>query len=597
MSANDDYLLGSDVLGAFVPSRAATVVAPAPTRAARQAAVTAPAPTVATRTAQMAAVPTTTSSFRTAQMAAVPTTAPSFRTADRAVSRERERDRAFRAADIMAKRALGIAAAKAAGKPAKTPASKSHIMQAIDASNRLAAVGNKLAGKKAKKGRKSVAKLGARLARLGQRMSKKATTIVVGIGERLLQSAVVGAVKNFQLQAAATVDPEKLAAFQRRVAVIAAVATAGENASKIDDLSAKLGDANAVLVRDGAAIITRVEDLVTSFESVPDGVWYPNAPVEDWMSTAESISADAGAWLSQANAALGTTATIAPEGAAGGASGGGGGGADAGGGGGGGGEDPFAEEGGGEEGGGGEGEEGLEEPEGGPQEIPEEEYEGGEREQGYEQPVEYATEDYSQAVDEYQPASDEYAMSETEEPAEASSEEQAEETAEEVSGAALPFTLKSELPNVSDEKWTRFAVAMRTAHVGAVSPSNELGMFAMKPRRLVDLDLAINLECMRAANGRQIWICDFVPPLTAKMFLTDPSLQYRTFVKSMKNYVDGLRSGSIPKPEGETASGTTLSGILAVLHRAGPKGLKKWNDPDSRFEETQALFEKVNGIF
>jgi hypothetical protein len=79
------------------------------------------------------------------------------------------------------------------------------------------------------------------------------------------------------------------------------------------------------------------------------------------------------------------------------------------------------------------------------------------------------------------------------------------------------------------------------------------------------------------------------------MFLTDPNLQYVTFVKSMKNYVDGLRSGTITKPDGGKPAGATLSGVLAILHRAGPQGLKNWNI--DRFQQTEELYERVNNIF
>ena len=47
--------------------------------------------------------------------------------------------------------------------------------------------------------------------------------------------------------------------------------------------------------------------------------------------------------------------------------------------------------------------------------------------------------------------------------------------------------IKSEVNGVSDEQWTEFVKAMRTAQTGAVSASNQLGAFEMRPRRLEDL--------------------------------------------------------------------------------------------------------------
>ena len=160
--------------------------------------------------------------------------------------------------------------------------------------------------------------------------------------------------------------------------------------------------------------------------------------------------------------------------------------------------------------------------------------------------------------------------------------------------------LPSPISGVSNEAWTDFAIAMRTAQMGSVSASNALGGFEMKPRRLADLGLFKNIRCARSnVNGkdRMVWIGDPVPPLTLEVFLSDPKLQYAAFSKSMERYVKGLRDGSISKPEGGALTGTTLSGILAVLHRAGPNGLKRWNDEDDRFDETKDLFSKTNGIF
>ncbi len=157
--------------------------------------------------------------------------------------------------------------------------------------------------------------------------------------------------------------------------------------------------------------------------------------------------------------------------------------------------------------------------------------------------------------------------------------------------------LKSEIPGVSDEAWTTFAKALKTASPSAVSASNAFGMFELKPRRLEDLGLVTNTTCTRSPTGRMVWVGEFVPPMTLKSFLGSPKLQYRAFAASMKNYVDRLRNGSIPRPDGGKPDGMTLSGALAILHRCGPSGLKTWNDESKRFEDTKALYENANGVF
>lgn len=157
--------------------------------------------------------------------------------------------------------------------------------------------------------------------------------------------------------------------------------------------------------------------------------------------------------------------------------------------------------------------------------------------------------------------------------------------------------LKSELPGVSDDAWTDFAFAMKTASPSAVSASNAMGMFELKPRRLADLGLVKNVSCTRSPTGRMVWVGEFVPPLTSKEFLKSAVIQYKAFCDSMRNYVQGLRDGAIPKPDGGPPPGMTISGVLAVLHRCGPSGLKTWNDEGNRFEQTRELFERSNGIF
>ncbi len=162
----------------------------------------------------------------------------------------------------------------------------------------------------------------------------------------------------------------------------------------------------------------------------------------------------------------------------------------------------------------------------------------------------------------------------------------------------LPFIISSPIPGISSDAWTRFVMAIRNgAQVGAVSDSNELGMFAMKPRRLGDLKLLTNVRTARSPKGRMVWTGDFPAPMTAKRFLSDPSAQYQAFVASMKDYVNKLRSGEIARPDGGRPDGMTLSGVLAVLHRCGPSGLKTWNNENDRFPDTIALYGRTNGIF
>jgi len=158
--------------------------------------------------------------------------------------------------------------------------------------------------------------------------------------------------------------------------------------------------------------------------------------------------------------------------------------------------------------------------------------------------------------------------------------------------------LQSPLPGITDAAWTEFALAMKTQEPSAVSASNEIGMFAIRPRRLADLGLMTNVDRgRRSASGRMAWLGDWVSPLSQEKFLGSPRLQYKAFIASMKRYVDGLQTGAVSLPKGGLPPDMTLSGVLALLHRCGPNGLMTWSDAGRRFPATIALFEAANGLF
>ncbi len=152
--------------------------------------------------------------------------------------------------------------------------------------------------------------------------------------------------------------------------------------------------------------------------------------------------------------------------------------------------------------------------------------------------------------------------------------------------------LKSALPGVSDERWTQFCRGMAKEPFESVSDSNALGTFSMTPRRLADLGIVENLQRTRSpTSDRTIWVAVFVAPLTAEKFLRDPELQYVAFCRSCRDYADQMNSGRIQRDPA-----MSQSGALAILHRAGPKGLDTWSTGE-RFPETEAAYDRVAGIF
>ena len=186
----------------------------------------------------------------------------------------------------------------------------------------------------------------------------------------------------------------------------------------------------------------------------------------------------------------------------------------------------------------------------------------------------------------------------------------------EVSTPALrPFrpndrVLESVLPGISHEAWTDFVFAMKVAPLSAISKSNGLGMFDLRYKRLQDLGLVTNLSYKRdPIINRSVQVADWVPPLTKEKFLKSANAQYKTFVASMKEYFEELRSGGwtggTALPVGANGGavmlklppGLTYSGALAILHRGGRSALAKWVDPEQQFEATRELVRVANGVF
>lgn len=151
--------------------------------------------------------------------------------------------------------------------------------------------------------------------------------------------------------------------------------------------------------------------------------------------------------------------------------------------------------------------------------------------------------------------------------------------------------LPSQLESVLDADWTKFVQGMMTAKLKEVSLSNCLGMFELSPRRLNDLGLIDGLVRSKSSTGRSIWVGVFRPPTTHRMFLLNPKAQYDAFCVSMKDYVDRISTGVISKSDD-----MSLSGALAILHRAGPRGLDTWAHGE-RFESTEAAYNRVAGVF
>jgi hypothetical protein len=158
---------------------------------------------------------------------------------------------------------------------------------------------------------------------------------------------------------------------------------------------------------------------------------------------------------------------------------------------------------------------------------------------------------------------------------------------------------RSPIPEASDEQWARFVRLMQTGDVAAVTPTGQVGIFQTRLKRLEDLGLVRDVQRVQR-NGAPSWTATFRPPLTLARVLSDPLLQYRIFVASMKRYRDEIlarhRAAIGTEIEGKPA---TLSGLMAVSQHAGP-ALASWlaHEADRRrFKQTTAAYGRTTGVF
>ena len=158
---------------------------------------------------------------------------------------------------------------------------------------------------------------------------------------------------------------------------------------------------------------------------------------------------------------------------------------------------------------------------------------------------------------------------------------------------------RSPIPEASDEQWMRFVRLMQTSDVAAVTPTGQVGVFHTRLKRLEDLGLVRDVRRVQR-GGAPSWTATFRPPLTLARLLSDPLLQYRIFVVSMKRYRDEIlarhRDAIGKEIEGKPA---TLSGLMAVSQHAGP-ALGSWlaNEADrKRFKQTTAAYGRTTGVF
>ena len=163
-----------------------------------------------------------------------------------------------------------------------------------------------------------------------------------------------------------------------------------------------------------------------------------------------------------------------------------------------------------------------------------------------------------------------------------------------------PMLFRSPLPEASDAQWARFVRLMQVGDVAAVTPTGQVGIFQTRLKRLEDLGLVSDVRRVHHAGTAPSWTATFRPPLTLARLLSDPLLQYRIFVVSMKRYRDEVLArhrDAIGKVIEDKPA--TLSGLIAVSQHAGP-ALGSWIASEAdrkRFKQTTAAYSRTTGVF
>lgn len=155
----------------------------------------------------------------------------------------------------------------------------------------------------------------------------------------------------------------------------------------------------------------------------------------------------------------------------------------------------------------------------------------------------------------------------------------------------------SPMPGVAASSWRRFVSVMVVAPKSHVSPRGRMGTFGMDARRLADVGFMDDAHKSQLGSELGVWTGSWRPPLDRDVFLSSTPAQYEAFCRSMRKMQPAASSLAGTVVDGSPA---TLSGLLAVGHLAGERGLASWiADPAVRkkFATTTQSFQRANGIF
>jgi hypothetical protein len=165
----------------------------------------------------------------------------------------------------------------------------------------------------------------------------------------------------------------------------------------------------------------------------------------------------------------------------------------------------------------------------------------------------------------------------------------------ESAGLLIPSPWK----DVTSAKWTRFCAVMAIGKKPTfINEKGFFGLFQLSVRRLCDLGVMTSPKSRNTPAGR-IWEGEWI--ISKEKFLTDPTMQYELFGKSLDLYrniiAEKYKQVLGLNIEGQPA---TLSGLLALCHTAGSEGMYKWLTEKTlrtKFTWVTEAYNRANEIF
>lgn len=161
----------------------------------------------------------------------------------------------------------------------------------------------------------------------------------------------------------------------------------------------------------------------------------------------------------------------------------------------------------------------------------------------------------------------------------------------------------SPIPGVDAETWEKFTATIKAGKAPDSEAKGRIGTYAMSIPRLADLGVVKAPHKVKGPKG--YWEAEWLAGTTKEAF-AGSTLEKDTFDRSMKDYTEIilprykkiLGKRLVNAQYGDKI--VTLSGLLAVAHVAGNKGLESWVKDKAvreKFPGTTRLFYMANGIF